>query len=160
MRVVVLAVAGAVRALALAASAAALVIVASLYADGLSAGKVLAALLAVAPPVLLWLLWAALRELAELPDRLRRLPETARDRRVDLERLAAELRAPGRRLVRLPRTLWRLRVLGGAAHDLVRPHAPLLPFLSLPYLTVSALAAVAALAEIAIALVLLMGAAL
>ena len=160
MRVVVLAVAGAVRALALAASAAALVIVASLYADGLSAGKVLAALLAVAPPVLLWLLWAALRELAELPDRLRRLPETARDRRVDLERLAADLREPGRRLLRLPRTLWRLRVLGGAAHDLVRPHTPLLPFLSVPFLTVSALAAVAALAEIGIALLLLIAAAL
>lgn len=160
MRVVVLAVARAVRTLALLATGAALVITAALYADGVSGLDVLGALLAIAPPVVLWILWAALRELAELPERLRRLPETARERRVDVEGLAAELREPGRRLVRLPATLWRLRVLAGAARDLATPHAPLLPFLSVMFLTWSALAAVAAIAEVVIALVLLIGAAL
>jgi hypothetical protein len=160
MRVVVLAVARSVRALALLASAAALVIAVVLYGDGVSGLEVLAMLVAIAPPVVLWILWAALRELAELPERLRRLPETARERRVDLERLAADVRDPGRRLVRLPGTLWRLRILAGAARDLVTPHAPLLPFLSLPFLTASALAALVAVAEVGIALVLLIAAAL
>jgi hypothetical protein len=160
MRVVVLAVARSVRALALLASAAALVIAVVLYGDGVSGLEVLAMLVAIAPPVVLWILWAALRELAELPERLRRLPETARERRVDFERLAADVRDPGRRLVRLPGTVWRLRILAGAARDLVTPHAPLLPFLSLPFLTASALAAPVAVAEVGIALVLLIAAAL
>jgi membrane protein implicated in regulation of membrane protease activity len=160
MRALVLAVARTVRTLAFLASGAALVIAVTLYGDGASGLEVLAMLVAIAPPVVLWLLWAALRELAELPERLRRLPETARERRVDVERLAADLRDPGRRLVRLPGTLWRLRVLAGAARDLVTPHAPLLPFLSVPFLTASALAALVAVAEVGIALLLLIAAAL
>ena len=153
----VLTVARAVGALALFASAAALAIAVVLYRDGVSGSDVLALLIAIAPPVVLWLLWAALRELAELPDRLRRLPETARERRVDLERVASDLRKPGR-LVRLPGTLWRMRVLAGTARDLVTPHAPLLPFLSPTFLGAAAIAAFAAVAEIVIVLVLLIGA--
>jgi hypothetical protein len=160
MRSVVLAVSRAVRALALLASAAALLIALALLGDGVSFPEVIAVLVAIAPPVVLWILWAALRELAELPERLRRLPETARERRVDLERLAGELREPGRRFVRLPGVLWRLRVLGGAARDLITPHAPLLPFLSPLFLTIAALAAAAAVCEVGIALVLLLAAVL
>lgn len=159
MRTAVLTVARAVRALGVASALAAIVIAAWLFYDGFEGGDLFAAALALAPPVVLVVLWLALRELAELPDRLRRLPQTARERRVDVERLAAELREPGRRIFRLPRALWRMRVLGGAARDLVTPHAPLLPFLSVPFLTVSALAAGAAVVEIGIALVLLIGAA-
>jgi hypothetical protein len=159
VRPVVLAVARAVRSLALAASAAALAIAAVLYSDGVTPGEVVAVVLAVVPPIVLWILWAALRELAELPDRLRRLPETARERRVDLERLAGELGSGGR-ILRVPRVLWRLRVLAGAARDFVTPHAPLLPFLSATFLTWSAIAAFAAVAEIGIAVVLLVAAAL
>jgi hypothetical protein len=158
MRAVVLTVARAVQMLALLASGAALVIAVALYDDGVSGLDVLGALVAIAPPVVLWFLWAALRELAQLPERLRRLPETARERRVDVERLATELREPGRRLVRLPATLWRLRVLAGAARDVATPHAPLLPFLSVTFLSWSAFAAVAAIAEIVLALVLLIAA--
>jgi hypothetical protein len=160
MASLVLAVARAVRMLALLSSVAALVIAVALYEDGMSGPDVLGVLLAVAPPAVLWILWAALRELAELPERLRRLPETARERRVDVERLTTELRAPGRRLVRLPTILWRLRVLAGAARDLATPHAPLLPFLSVTFLTWSAVAAVAAIGEVALALGLLIAAAL
>jgi hypothetical protein len=155
MRVVVLAVARSVRTLAFLSSAAALVIAFVLYDDGVSGLDVVAMLLAIAPPVLLWLLWAALRELAELPDRLRRLPETARERRLDLERLANELGEPGRRYVRLPLTLWRLGALAAAARDLVTPHAPLLPFLSPLFLAVSLIGVPAALVEAGIALILL-----
>jgi hypothetical protein len=159
VRFLVLTVARAVRRLAVLASAAALVIAVVLYSDGVSRSEVLALLLAIAPPVVLWVLWAALRKLAELPDRLRRLPETARERRVDLERVASDLRTTGR-LVRLPRTLWRLRVLAGTARDLVTPHAPLLPFLSPTFLGAAAIAAFAAVAEIGIAILLLIGAVL
>jgi hypothetical protein len=133
------------------------VIAAVLYSDGVSSGEVLAVVVAVAPPIMLWFLWAALRELAELPDRLRRLPETARERRVDIERLTGQLRGE-RALVRLPRVLWQLRVLAGAARDLATPHAPLLPFLSATFLTWSAVAAAAAVVEVVIALLLVVGA--
>lgn len=160
MRVVVLAVSRTVRTLAFLASGAALVIAFALYDDGVSGTDVFAMLLVIAPPVMLWILWAALRELAELPDRLRRLPESARERQADLERLAREFREPARRITRLPGTLLRLRALVFAARDLLAPHAPLLPFLSLWFLTASALAAVAALVEIGVALVLLFAAAL
>jgi hypothetical protein len=154
MRAIVLLVARAVRSLAFAASAAALVIAAVLYSDGVDGAEVLAVVIAVAPPIMLWFLWAALRELAQLPERLRRLPETARERRVDVEQLTAELREGGGPL-RLPRVLWRLRVLAGAARDLVTPHAPLLPFLSATFLSWSAVAAGAAVVEIGVAVVLL-----
>jgi hypothetical protein len=160
VRAVVLTIARAVRMLALLSGAAVVVLVVDLYSDGVSGLDVIVALVLIAPPVVLWLLWAALRELAELPDRLKRLPETARERKVDVDRLAAELREPGRRLIRLPRTLWRLRVLVGAARDLATPHAPLLPFLSVTFLSWSAIAAGAAVAEIVLALVVLVAAVL
>jgi hypothetical protein len=160
MASLVLVVARAVRMLALLASGAALVIAVALYEDGVSGLDVLGVLLAIAPPVVLWILWAALRELAQLPERLRRLPQTARERRVDVERLTTDLREPGRRLVRLPAILWRLRVLAGAARGLATPHAPLLPFLSATFLTWSAVAAVAAIAQVVLALGLLIAAVL
>lgn len=145
----------AVRTLALLASVAAVVIAYALYEDGVTGPDVLVIALFLAPPVVLWVLWAALRELVGLPERLRRLPETARGHREDVKRLAEELRTPGRRLLGVPVTLWRLR----GAVELVRPHAAVLPFLSVPFLTAAALASVAALVEIAIALVLLIAAA-
>jgi hypothetical protein len=154
MQSLLYAVAQAVRRLALFASAAALVIAVVLYRDGASGDDVLAVLLAIAPPVMLWVLWTALRELAGLPERLRRLPETARGHSEDMRRLADDLRTPGRRLVGLPLALWRLREVS----ELVRPHAAVLPFLSAWFLTLSAIAAFAAVAEIVIALVLLIAA--
>jgi hypothetical protein len=150
------AVAQAVRTLALFASAAALVIAVVVYNDGIAGDDVLLVLLAIAPPVMLWVLWTALRELAGLPERLRRLPETARGHGEEMRRLAADLRTPGRRLIGVPLALWRLREVS----ELVRPHAAVLPFLSVWFLTLSAIAAFAAVAEIVIALVLLAAAVL
>jgi hypothetical protein len=155
MQSFVAAVAQGVRTLALFASAAALVIAVVLYRDGASGDDVLAVLLAIAPPVMLWVLWVALRELAGLPERLRRLTETARGHGRDVQQLAADLRTPGKRLVSVPLALWRLREVS----ELVRPHAAVLPFLSVWFLTLSAIAAFAAVAEVVIALVLLIGAA-
>jgi hypothetical protein len=150
------AVAQAVRTLALFASAAALVIAVVVYNDGIAGDDVLLVLLAIAPPVMLWVLWTALRELAGLPERLRRLPETARGHGDEMRRLADDLRTPGRRLVGVPLALWRLREMS----ELVRPHAAVLPFLSVWFLTLSAIAAFAAIAEVVIALVLLVAAVL
>jgi hypothetical protein len=141
--------------LALLASAAALVIAYALYQDGLTGPDAVAIALLLAPPIVLWMLWAALRELVGLPERLRRLPQTAREHGDEVRRLAQELRTPGKRLLRLPVTLWRLRGAG----ELVRPHAAVLPFLSVAFMAAAALASVAALVEIAIALVLLIAAA-
>jgi hypothetical protein len=152
MQPFVSAVAQGVRTLALFASAAVLVIAVALYRDGASGDDVLAVLLAIAPPVMLWVLWVALRELAGLPERLRRLPETARGHGRDVQRLAADLRTPGKRLLTVPLALWRLREVS----ELVRPHAAVLPFLSVWFLTLSAIAAFAAVAEVVIALVLLL----
>jgi hypothetical protein len=140
--------------LAVLAGLAVLVIAYAVSEDGLTGGELLGIGLLLAPPVVLGVLWAALRELAELPEKLRRMPETARGHGQDLRQLGDELRTPGKRLVRVPVVLWRLR---GAA-ELVRPHAAVLPFLSVPFLTLSALAAFAAVAEVVIALVLLIGA--
>src|SRR5215211_6034201 len=94
MQALVLTVARAVRMLALLASAAALVIAVVLYGDGISGDDVLGVLLAIAPPVMLWILWAALRELAELPERLRRLPESARGPGACRERSGGFARSP------------------------------------------------------------------
>lgn len=156
MRAAVLAIARTIRTLALLASGSALAIASVLYQDGASGLEVLAILLAVAPPVMLWLLWAALRELAELPERLKKLPETARGHGEDVRRLADELRTPGRRFFRVPVILWRLREVS----DLVRPHAAVLPFLSAWFLTASAIAALAAVAEVVLAVALLIADAL
>ena len=84
------------------ASAAALVIAVVVYNDGIAGDDVLLVLLAIAPPVMLWVLWTALRELAGLPERLRRLPETARGHGDEMRRLADDLRTPARRLVGVP----------------------------------------------------------
>jgi hypothetical protein len=156
MSAVILTVARAVRALALGSTVAALVIAVVLYSDGVTGADVFAVLLAVAPPVMLWFLWMALRELAGLPERLRRLPETARGHGEDVRRLAEEVRPPGKRFYRVPLVLWRLREVT----ELVRPHAAVLPFLSPTFLSLSAIAAAAAVAETGIALVLLIAAAL
>jgi hypothetical protein len=154
MRTVILSVANATRVLALAATASALVIAIVLYEDGISGEDVLGVLVALAPPVMLWILWGALRELAELPDTLRRLPETARGHGDELRRMGTDLRTPGRRFFRLPFILWRLRGMS----EVIRPHAAVLPFLSVWFLTLSAFAALAAVIEVAIAFVMLIGA--
>jgi hypothetical protein len=154
MRTVVLRITNATRALALAATASALVIAIALYEDGISGDEVVAVLVALAPPVMLWILWGALRQLAELPDTVRRLPEVARGHGDELRRMANELRTPGRRFFRLPLILWRLRGMS----EVVRPHAAVLPFLSVWFLTLSAIAALAAVIEVAVAFVVLIGA--
>src|SRR5918999_2200668 len=91
----------AVRKLAIVGVAAALAIVIALLEDGVELLDVIAAGIASAPPVVLFLLAAALRGLAELPDRVRALPQDARTRAGTLASVAQEAAAGG--LLRLPR---------------------------------------------------------
>jgi hypothetical protein len=111
--------------------------------------------LAAAPPAVLLLFWLAVREVAELPARLRSLPETSREQAAELGRLAGEARSrPG--VLRFPRLLWRFGFLVGSARETLTPWAPLLPLLSVPFLLLSAAAAVAAVLEVVVAIVALL----
>lgn len=141
------------------AAVAALVVVLFLFRDGLPdrGGRLALALLAVAlaavPPVVLWLLAASLRALADLPARVRDLPAESRVRGDELRRLAGTARRA--RLIALPLVLWRLGRVAGSSQELLRPYAGALPLLSPPFLGLAALAAVAAAVEIGVAAVLL-----
>lgn len=130
-------------------------IIAFLLRDGLPsgggeiAGTVVGVALAAAPPVILFVFSAALRALAELPSRIRALPADASARLGEVGRLAE-----GARGARGPMLLWRLLRNVRSSGELLTPHAGVLPLVSLPFLGASALAAVGAVIEIAIALVL------
>ena len=149
------------RGYALVAAAAALVIAVYLLRDGWpgergdQVGAVVGIVLAAVPPVVLFLFSQALRALADLPARIRALPQTGRERAEKLNRLVHEAdRARGRGRRRLPLTLWRLARAVGDSRELLAPHAAALPLLSAGFLAWTALAAAAALVEIAIAAVL------
>lgn len=151
-----------VRAYAGVAAVAAAVVAAFLLRHGLpdDAGGwtlvVVGVALAAWPPVLLFLLAAALRALAELPGRLLATPAEARGRADELRRLAEQIRAArGSGLARLPLLLWRFARAASASGELLAPHAAVLPLASLAFLGWAAAAAVAAAVEIPVALVLL-----
>lgn len=110
--------------------------------------------LAVFPPLVLGAFWLAVREVAELPARLRTLPDTSREHAAKLGRLAEDARSR-RSWARVPRLLWRFGFLAASARENLTPWAPLLPLLSLPFLLATAAASVAAVAEVVIALALL-----
>jgi hypothetical protein len=95
---------------------------------------VLCALLAV-PPAVLLAFSVVLGEVSALPDRLRSYPETTRERAAELRALALDAQARERPAWRrLPGSAWRLATLARSARDLLAPHAPLLPLLSVPFL--------------------------
>ena len=106
--------------------------------------------LVAAPPIVLLLLARVLREVAELPERLRDLPAAGRAGLEEAARLADDARTRPRRL---PLVLWRLGRVVASSRALLQPHAPLLALFSLPFLALSALAAVAAALDIAVAAV-------
>jgi hypothetical protein len=159
------ALAASARTLAVLATGAAAVIAVLLLRDGFPDGGeerlelVVALVLAAAPPLVLLAFWLAVREVAQLPARLRSLPETGREQAAELGRLASDARTRGGWL-RFPRLLWRFGFLVGSARETVTPWAPLLPLLSVPFLLLTAAASVAAVFEVLIALVALLALAL
>ena len=153
----------AARAYAFTAGAAAAVIAVYLLRDGVpdrageAAAEVVALVVAAVPPVVLFVFSAALAALAELPERLRRVPATGREHAAELGRVAERARSargPGG-LTRLPFLVWRLGRLLRSSRDLLTPYAGVAPLASLPFLGWTAAAAVGAAVEIAVALVLL-----
>ena len=141
--------------LASVAAVAAAVIVYTIVDDGYPSGgdAVVATIgiaLAALPPVMLTAFWFALGELIALPERIRRLPFEGREHG---QQLRAVLSDRHRRFA-APRALWRLTRIGASARETLTPYAPLLPFLSAPFLLGVALAALAALVEAAVACVL------
>jgi hypothetical protein len=150
-----------VRNVALLSAGSALVVLAFAFHEGLHGGW-LGALLLVAlvswPAVVLFMLAAALRALAELPGRVRTTPAEARERAVELRALAERVQAVrGARLRALPFLLYRFGRVAAASRELLGPHAGALPLVSVPFLGFSAAAILATfvLAAIAILLVLL-----
>jgi hypothetical protein len=128
------------RRLALLALVAAVPILLLLRRGGLEALDVVVAVLVLAPPAVLLLFAQGLRELADFPDRVRRLPGEGRERASELARLGAELR--GARLRSLPLVLWRLRGAIGSARDVAGIALPL-RVLAPGFIALAALAAAA-----------------
>jgi len=153
----------AVRWLAIAAGASALVVPLFLFRDGApdDGGGWLAVALALAlvawPAVVLFVLTNALRALAELPERVRSTPAEARSRAEELRMLAERIRAiRGSRLARLPLLLFRFARVAGGSRELLGPHVAALPLVSIPFLGLAAAAIVATLVLVPAALVLLL----
>ncbi len=145
--------------LALAAAVAAAVIVYAVVRDGYpdGGGAVLAAIAigaAVLPPTLLAAFWLALGELIELPERIRRLPMEGREHGERLREVVDQARAARGRRFSLPRTVWRLARISASARETLTPYAPLLPFLSVPFLFAVGAATIAAVLELFVAAVL------
>jgi hypothetical protein len=140
---------------------AAALIAVGLFQDGLPAGDeevaraVIALAFALAPPVVLAAFLLALRELVELPARLRALPGTGREHASELGRLAREARDPRRPGRRFPGLLWRLARTLGSGREVLMPWVPLMPLLSVPFLLLSLAAAAAVLLETLVALAVL-----
>lgn len=132
-----------------------------LFRDGVpDAGEervelVVALVLAALPPLVLGAFWLAVREVAELPARLRALPETGRAQASELGELTADARSGGGWL-RFPRLLWRFGFLVVSARETLTPWAPLLPLVSVPFLLATAAASLAAVFEVVIAAILLL----
>jgi len=147
--------------LAIAAALAAAVIVYVIVRDGYPAGgwAVVATLgiaLAALPAAILTAFWFALGELIALPDRVRRLPFEGRQHGEALRTVVSSARADRRRRFAAPRMLWRLTRIAASARETLTPYAPLLPFLSAPFLVGVVLAALAAMLELAAACVLVL----
>ena len=116
----------------------------------------LLALLAFVPGAILAALWFALGELLEVPGRIRRVPETAREHAAELERGLRELDNPQTRARSRLGAIWRLTRIPRAARDAFAVYAPITALLSPPFLIACALSAAAVPGLAVIALVALL----
>ena len=101
-----------------------------------------------------------LGEVAELPDRLRSYPGTTREHAAELHAIARDATARERPAWRrLPGSTWRLATLVRSARDLLAPHAPLLPLMSVPFLIATLVSALLVPVVVVAALVVFIAAA-
>jgi hypothetical protein len=99
------------------------------------AGLTILCVLLAVPPAVLLAFSLVLGEVSALPDKLRSYPETTREHATKLRAIARDAQARERPAWRrLPGSTWRLATLARSARDLLAPHAPLLPLLSVPFL--------------------------
>lgn len=120
---------------------------------------VLAVLLAV-PAAILLAFSFVLAEVVELPEKLRRTPTTAREHAEELRAITRDAQTRGRPAWRrLPGSTWRLATLLRSARELLAPHAPLLPLLSVPFLVATVVSAALVPVLLVVALVVLVVAA-
>jgi hypothetical protein len=106
------------------------------------AGLIVLGVLLAVPPAVLLAFSLVLGEVVELPDRLRSYPGTTREHAEELRAIAHDAQARERPAWRrLPGSTWRLATLVRSARDLLAPHAPLLPLLSVPFLVATLVSA-------------------
>ena len=106
------------------------------------AGFVVLCVLLAVPPAVLLAFWLVLREVVELPDKLRSYPDTTREHVAELRAIADDAQKRERPAWRrLPGSTWRLAALVRSGRDLLAPHAPLLPLLSVPFLVATVVSA-------------------
>jgi hypothetical protein len=124
------------------------------------AGLVVLCVLLAVPPAVLLAYSLVLGEVVELPDKLRSYPGTTREHAEELRAIAHDAQARERPAWRrLPGSTWRLARLVRSARDLLAPHAPLLPLLSVPFLAATLVSALLVPVLVAAALVVLLTAA-
>jgi hypothetical protein len=141
------------------AMVAAAVIAYAVVRDGYPSGgeavlATLAIVAALAPPVMLCVFWLALGQLLGLPNRIRNLPYEGREHGLQLRSVFDQARADRGRRFSTGRTIWQLMRLTSAARETLTPYAPLIPFLSVPFLFAVTFAIWAAVIELLIAGVL------
>jgi hypothetical protein len=157
------AVAKGVRWLAFASFASTAVVAVAVLSRGLpdSVAEVAAALVAIGllavPGVVLLVFHGVLSEVAEVPERLRRLPDVGREHGAELGRVVEDVRSTDRPAWRrMPFALWGLFRFGRSSRSLLTPYAPALALLSPPFLALVALAAVATVVEALIAAIVIL----
>jgi hypothetical protein len=124
------------------------------------AGFALLCILLAVPPAVLLAFSFVLSEVLELPDKLRRYPDTTREHMAELRAISEEAGKRDRPAWRrLPGSTWRLATLVRSARELLAPHAPLLPLLSVPFLAATVVSALLVPVMVVAALVLLLVAA-
>ncbi|HEX5468671.1 MAG TPA: hypothetical protein VFW80_06465 [Gaiellaceae bacterium] len=124
------------------------------------AGFAVLCVLLVIPPGVLFAFSFVLGEVVELPEKLRSYPGMTRDHAVELRAIAQDARRRERPAWwRLPVSTWRLATLARSARDLLAPHAPLLPLLSVPFLVATLASALVVPVVLVAALVVLLAAA-
>ena len=107
------------------------------------AGLVVLLLMLAVPGGILLAFSFVLAEVVELPEKLLRTPETVRGHSEELRAITRDAQSRERPAWRrLPGSTWRLATLVRSARDLLAPHAPILPLLSVPFLVATAVSAV------------------
>jgi hypothetical protein len=113
--------------------------------------------LLLAPAVLLGLFWLALREVREVPDRIRALPETIQRQRDAIGNAAREIRAAPKHNRSWLRGSWQVGRTLVASRDELLVYVPLVELLSPLFLLGVVLSVLVVLVEAVVAVVLVAG---